>query len=239
MKNAIIVGASSGIGRELAKILAEEGYQVGILARRVEMLLSLQSEIPSKTFVKYLDIAQTEEAIQTIESLILEMGGLDLFVISSGVAYENKALELDKELETIDINVRGFCALANIAYKMFANQGHGHIVGLSSVIALRGWDIAPAYSASKAFISNYLEALRKKAYKTKKNIIITDIQPGYVKTDILRGGGYFWVASAHKAAQQIYEAIRKKKRHAYITKRWRLMGWVLKTTPRPLYDRIR
>ena len=80
-------------------------------------------------------------------------------------------------------------------------------------------------------MSHYLEGLRLKGLKMKIPVIITDIQPGFVDTAMAQGDKLFWVAPPGTAALQIYEAIEKKKSHAYITKRWRLIAWLLKLTP--------
>lgn len=238
MGNALIIGASSGIGRALAKKLAMENYTLGLVSRRLELLKDLQQEIPSRTFVKAIDISRQEEALSGIEAIIHEMGGVDLIVINAGTGFLNPELDLDKENETILVNVSGFCALATQAYRHFSHQGHGHIVGVSSIGALRGNSVAPAYNASKAFMSNYMEGLRKKAVHEGKKIIITDVKPGAVDTDMLKGEGHFWIASPEKAASQIFSAIRNEKSHAYVTKRWRLVAWALKILPSSLYNRI-
>lgn len=235
MKKAIIIGASSGIGKELAITLAKNDYQVGLMARRLELLIALQQEIPTTTYVRYLDITQGSEAIEGLQNMIQEMGDVDLIIINSGIGFLNPELDWQKERQTIDVNVLGFCAMAVEAYHYFSKRKHGHLVGISSIVALMGSPIAPAYNASKAFMSNYLEGLRKKAFQEGLPIIVTDIMPGYVDTDLVKGINKFWVASPSKAAQQIFTAIRQQKTHAYITRRWRLMGWLLKLMPEWLY----
>ena len=238
MKRAIIIGASSGIGKDLTIILAEHGYEVGLMARRVEKLEALQNEIPTKTHIGHIDITYPAEAIEKTKEMISKMGGLDLIVLNAGIGFLNPELDLTKEIETINVNVQGFSALAGQSYKYFANQGHGHIVGISSIGALRGNHHAPAYNASKAFMSNYLEGLRKKAFIEKIPITVTDIKPGFVDTDMAKGEGKFWVASPKKAAEQIFSAIKSKKKHAYIIHRWCLIGWLLKLMPDWLYFKI-
>lgn len=238
MKRAIVVGASSGIGYELAKLLAEDGYDVGLVARRHGHLLKLQEELPTKTHVRPVDVSQITETRDAIESLIKELGGVDLFIINAGIGFLNPHLEWQHEKDTIDVNVYGFCSLANLAYRYFTRQGYGHLVGISSIGALRGNALAPAYNASKAFMSNYLEGLQKRAAKENPDITVTDIQPGSVDTAMMQGEGHFWIASPQKAAKQIFNAISKKKRHAYITKRWRLVAWLLKAIPRSLHEKI-
>lgn len=238
MKKAIVIGASSGIGKALACTLAKHDYEVGLMARRTELLQALQKEISSKTYVSYLDTSQPSDAIEKLQHMVQEMGEVDLIIINSGTGFLNPELDWLKERQTLDVNVYGFCALAGIAFNYFSKQGHGHLVGISSIGALRGNDIAPAYNASKAFMSNYLEGLRKKAFKNGISIIVTDIKPGFVDTEMAKGEGKFWVASPSQAAEQIYSAIRRKKSHAYITHRWCLIGWLLKFMPSWIYYRI-
>jgi short-subunit dehydrogenase len=238
MKKALIIGASSGIGKELAITLAKNGYEVGLMARRLELLDALQQQISTKTYVGHIDLSQASEAIDKMQQMIQEMGEVDLIIINSGTGFLNPELDWLKERQTLDVNVYGFCALAGVAFNCFSKQGHGHLVGISSIGALRGNHIAPAYNASKAFMSNYLEGLRKKAFKNRIQIIVTDIRPGFVDTDMAKGEGKFWVASPSKAAEQIYSAIQSKKSVAYITHRWCLIGWLLKIMPNWIYKRL-
>ncbi len=202
------------------------------------MLEELKDELPGKSFISFIDIAKPDAAIKQLKDLISEMGDVDLIVISSGTGFINHDLKWAHEKETIDVNVSGFTAMANAAMHHFLLKGSGHLTGISSIAAIRGDNNAPAYNASKAFITNYMEGLRKKISKAGKPIIITDIQPGFVDTAMAKGDGQFWVASPQKAAQQIYRAIEKKKKHAYVTKRWRLIGWLMKTVPEFIYNRI-
>lgn len=238
MKKAIIIGASSGIGRELAKVLSRDSYAVGLAGRRADLLKSLQDEITGASFIKHIDVSKQDEAIGHLEEFILEMGGLDLIVISSGVGFINPELGWKAEKDTVDVNVSGFAAMAGVAFKHFLKQDYGHIVGISSVAALRGGAEAPAYNASKAFVSNYLGGLRQKAAKAGAAITVTDIKPGFVNTAMAKGEGLFWVASPEKAANQIYRAIEGRRKHAYITRRWRLMAWLLKFMPEWIYNKL-
>lgn len=232
-----MIGATSGIGLELARRMAGGGYAVGLAGRRLELLEGLQKELPAKSYIKRIDVAQPS-AMGLLKELIAEMGGADVVVISSGTGFINPGLEWGKEKETIDVNVSGFAAMANAAFEYFRDRGAGHLVGISSVAAIRGGGDAPAYNASKAFVSNYLEGLRQKAVKLKLPITVTDIQPGFVATAMAQGEGLFWVAPAAKAARQIFSAIEGKKNHAYVTKRWRLIAWLLKLIPGRLYCKL-
>lgn len=235
MKKAIIIGASSGMGRELAKVLVSHDYIVGVTGRRTQLLQELQAELHDKCLIRTMDVANTPTAIETFNGLIAEMGGIDLVVISAGTGHGTPDLQWPNEKDTIDTNVLGFTAIADTAFNYFVKQGHGHLVGISSIAAIRGGRYAPAYNASKAFVCNYLEGLRHIAIKAKLPIYVTDIQPGYVDTRMAQGDRIFWRASAEKASQQIYQAIKRKKPHAYVTRRWRLIAWVLKVMPNWLY----
>jgi short-subunit dehydrogenase len=238
MKKAIVIGASSGIGRELSKILSRNQYTVGIMARRVDLLAELRDEIGKDVFVERIDVSDTDSAKDALTKLIEIMGGVDLVVISAGTGYLNAELDWTLENEAIRTNVTGFTAMANVAFKHFLEKGSGHLVGISSIAALRGGRESPAYNASKAFESNYLEGLRQKARKLGLQIVITDIKPGFVKTAMAKGDGIFWASDAYKAAKQIYNAIKRRKSSAYITRRWRLVAWLMKFLPGFIYERL-
>ncbi|MDP2865410.1 MAG: SDR family NAD(P)-dependent oxidoreductase [Elusimicrobiota bacterium] len=238
MKKAIIIGATSGIGKELAKVLSENNYAVGIVGRRAELFTEFQKRNPSIIYLKRINVSQTTEAMNLLKELIKEMGGMDLIVISSGVGFINPELNWEAEKETIDVNISGFAAMANVAMRHFYKQGFGHLVGISSIAAIRGSGDSPAYNASKAFVSNYLEGLRQKVSKMGIPVTITDLRPGFVDTAMAKGEGLFWIASPQKAAKQIFKAMESKKKHAYITKRWRVIAWLLKIMPGWLYKRL-
>lgn len=235
---AIIIGASSGIGKTLSKKLAQEGYTVGLIARRLELLLELQKEIKSPTFVKQIDINDPSKAIPLLKDFLQEMNAVDLIVVNAGIFLKNDPFTWEKEAATIQTNVMGFAAMAHSAMDYFLQRGKGHLVGISSISALRGEADSPSYNASKAFVSNFLEGLRMKAIHEKKEICVTDIQPGWVDTIMAEGEKTFWMASQEKAANQIYAAIHHRRSHAYITRRWRLFAWLLKLMPRFLYERL-
>jgi short-subunit dehydrogenase len=158
-------------------------------------------------------------------------------VISAGTGFLNPNLSWELEKQTIDVNVSGFTALADAAMQYFMQSGRGHLVGISSLAALRGNRLAPAYNASKAFMSIYLQGLRYKVAGLGLPITITDIQPGFVDTAMAQSPSLFWVASTEKAANQIYTAIHRKRKQATITKRWRLFAWILKLAPDRFFER--
>jgi len=230
MKKVIIIGASSGIGYELAKVFAENNYEVGVTARREENLKQLQGEMKSKCYIQKMDVMQFEQSIDQLKKLIAEMGGMDIVVLNSGIGSSYPTRQ--EEIDTIQVNAAGFVSLCNFCIEYFKEQGHGHIVGVSSIASLRGSNIATVYSASKAFISSYMQGLRYRFYKKKLKIYVTDIRPGFVATPMTeKNKGMFWVSSSIKAANQIFDAIMSKKEIAYITKRWAIIAAFYKIMP--------
>jgi short-subunit dehydrogenase len=237
MQKAIIIGASDGIGRELAKVLAGDGIILGLVARRLELLSALREELPTKSYVKRIDITKTEEARKLLDELIREMGGVDLIIIGAGVIFQDP--DWDKERETIDVNITGFTAMFNYAFNYFCKKGTGHIVGISSVAAVRGGHCSSVYNASKAFVSSLMHGFRIRARRMGVNIHITDIMPGHVSTRMMVGQrGAFWVIPTEQAARQIAAAIGKKRKHAYITPRWRIVAWMMRILPDSVYARF-
>lgn len=237
MKRIVIIGASSGIGEKLALLYAAEGNRVGITGRRNGLLLEIQKQHPSNIFTSCFD-ASADAAKGPLEKLIEDMGGMDIFLYNAGYGEPSEELIPENEIATTMTNVVGFVRLASFAFNFFVKQGHGQIALTSSIAAIRGNSWAPSYSASKAYMSNFAEGLSIKAQKLKKNIAITDIKPGFIKTKMAKGHGQFWVAPLDKAAYQIKWAIDRKKRVAYITRRWRLIAGIMKWLPFALYRRI-
>jgi short-subunit dehydrogenase len=228
---AIVIGASSGIGRALAIKLSADGYRVGLVARRTELLTELARQLPKPGVVKTIDVSQPDVAMPLLQSLVDELGDVEVFIVSAGVGFENDSLAWVPERDTIAVNVAGFAAMVNVAAAHLASRGSGYLVGISSLAALAGNAVAPAYSASKAFASNYLDGVRYRFGKLKLPITVTDIQAGFVDTAMARSDTLFWVASPEKAAEQILAAMRRRARRAYVTKRWRLVAWLLKGLP--------
>ncbi len=237
MKKIIIVGATSGIGKELAMLYAEKNCLVGITGRREELLNELKQKYPDTILTACFDV-RSENPQQYIQQLINSLNGLNLLIYNAG--YGDTSLDLDPETEktTTQTNVNGFVEIVAPVFNYFVQQGQGHIAVTSSVAALRGNSWAPSYSASKAYMSIYAEGLNLKAKKLKKNIVVTDIRPGFVDTKPAKGNGRFWVAPPLKAAKQIIKAIEKRKRVAYITKRWWVVAQIMKLLPFQVYQRL-
>ncbi|MDZ7716859.1 MAG: SDR family NAD(P)-dependent oxidoreductase [Balneolaceae bacterium] len=238
-KKAVIIGATSGIGKELAIEMHRRGYTVGLTGRRIERLEELRTQLNSRVHIQFMDVVETEKAQEQLEQLIDAMNGMDIIVINAGVSNFQGKITWEKEKQVIDVNIRGFSALANFSFDYFKDQGHGHIVGISSVASLFGYGLSSAYNASKAYVSTYMQGYRQLANHSDADITVTDIKPGFVESEMTEGKtGMFWVQPTDKSARQIADAIDSKKNHAYITKRWRLVGWLLKLIPNWVLDRL-
>jgi len=232
MKNAIVFGATSGIGKSLTEILVKEGYRVAITGRRLPLLEALKKEFPNQILIKQNDIQDVQDVERIFGEIVSEFGTVDLVIQSSGVGFVNPKLEWSKEEQSIQTNVLGVTKLYTLAYNLFKKQQFGHLVGITSIASLRGNRAAPVYFASKAYQKAYLESLYIKTKSIKsKAVFITEIRPGFVATAMALGEAVFWMVPLEKAANQIYDAIKSKKRVAYISKRWKLVAWGLKLSP--------
>ena len=246
MLKAIVVGASTGIGRETAIELASRGYEVGLCSRKIDLLKSLQQEIATKTYIKQIDLCEIDTVQQKLQEFADEMGGLDLMVVNSGVATENGhgLLPEDKKIpfewvhDIINVNVTGCAAAFYFATNYFIQQNRGHIVGISSLDAVRGRGQGPTYCASKAFMGTLLEGLRNKFAQLNIPIDVTEIRPGPIRLseDEDMGSDVYWVVSSQEVARDIADVIAAKKKVAYVPGRWWYIALLLKITPDCIYN---
>lgn len=238
-KKAIITGATSGIGRALAIEMHRKGYAVGATGRRTKRLQTLKEKLGDRLFIQQMDVTKLDNAVTQLDGLATRMGGLDIIVLNAGISNFKNGDGRETDLKVIDVNIRGFANLAAHCYNLFEKQGHGQLVGVSSVASLFGWGQSASYNASKAFVNTYLQGYRQKANHTEANITVTNLIPGFVKSEITEGReNLFWVAPAEKAARQMLRAIESRRNAAYITHRWRLIGWLIKLSPQWIWDRM-
>jgi len=239
-KKVAIIGATSGIGRALAVEMHKSGYTIGATGRRIERLEELRQKLGNKVHIQYMDVTELEDSLDQMDQLANQMGGLDMVILNAGVShYQDDSVGREADLHVIDVNIRGFGNLASYCFELFERQGHGQLVGISSVAGLFGWGLNIPYNASKAFVNTYLQGYRQKANHSDADIAVTTIMPGFVESEMTEGKrGLFWVASPKKAARQIFRAIEKQKDEVYITKRWRLVAWLVKLIPNWIWNRM-
>lgn len=237
-KKVIIIGATSGIGREVALIYIAQGWKVGVAGRREAELESLRAEYPEQVYAQTLDVTQ-EDAPEKLHALIEQVGGMDVFLLSSGIGKQNPTLETGLELATAATNVEGFIRMTNAAFHYFEQQGHGHLAVISSIAGTKGLGAAPAYSATKGFQNIYMDALDQLARMKKLNIRFTDIRPGFVATPLLNNQKkYPMLMEAPIVALDIVSAIEKKKRVAIIDWKFRLLVGFWRLIPKWLWLRL-
>lgn len=233
-KRAIVIGASSGIGQEVAKLLISQGWTVGVAARRIERMQGIGA-----VAVERIDVT-TDEATTALERLINKTGGMDLFFYASGIGKQNRELSEDIELATLETNGVGFTRMIGAAYRYFACHGGGHIAAITSIAGTKGLGPAPAYSATKALQNVYLQALEQQANSRGLNIRFTDIRPGFVDTDLLSGDfRYPLMLRPEKVAEEIVHAIKQRQHIRIIDWKYRLVTAFWRRVPRFAWRRFK
>ena len=234
MKRIIIVGATSGIGMEVAKLFLQNNYRVGIAGRRKERLDMLKNEFPENCFTEVIDVTQIY-ATENLLKLIEQLGGIDIFFLSSGIGNLNMMLNPEIELAIADTNSSGFIRMTSAAFNYFSQNNGGQIAVISSIAGTKGLGAAPAYSATKRMQNIYIDALEQQAKMRKLNICFTDIRPGFVNTDLLKDGKYPLLMKPEKVAKSIFRAVVKKKRRIIIDWRYKILAFFWKMIPNCLW----
>lgn len=242
VKRAIVMGATSGIGLEVVKVLTAKGWQVGIAGRRQQLLQEIQSHDLNIVATQSIDITQPRAA-QDLLQLIGKTGGMDLYFHSSGIGYQNPSLDLDKELRTVETNALGFTRMADVAFQYFVehSEKEGHLAVISSIAGTRGLGAAPAYSATKRYVNHYMECLQQLCtIRRIKHLHLHDIRPGFVRTSLLGdGGNYPMQLDPRKVAEEIVEGIEKDKSIITVDWKYRVLVFFWRLIPRWLWIRLR
>lgn len=238
MKKAVIIGATSGIGYEVAKLLLLQGWHIGVAGRRQSSLEAFQTIAPNRIVIQAIDVTQSD-AEAKLEMLIEKLGGMDLFLLSSGIGKQNTTLKADIEQNTIATNVGGFTRMVDAAFLYFKRQGNGHLAVISSIAGTKGLGIAPAYSATKRYQNIYIDALEQLAHLEKLNICFTDIRPGFVDTDLLNDESHYpMLMKPDVVGQLIVKALHRKKRVAIIDWRYSILVFFWQLIPQWLWKRM-
>ena len=239
MKHAVVIGASSGIGMEVAKLLLADGWTLGVAARREDRLQSLKQIAPDRVEVSAIDVTADDAAVR-LRELIERMGGMDLFFYASGIGKQNRTLEEHIELDTVNTNGMGFTRMIGEAYRYFAERGHGHIAAITSIAGTKGLGPAPSYSATKAMQNVYLQALEQQSRSRGLKIRFTNIRPGFVNTDLLKGDfRYPMMLQPQAVARDIVKAIKHKRHIKVIDWKYAVVTALWRRLPRPLWRRLK
>lgn len=237
-KRIVVVGATSGIGLDVARLFISRGWFVGVAGRNTQMLDALKQENPSQVYTAVIDITHSD-APERLSHLIEEMSGMDVYFHSSGIGYNNPQLDETKELDTLRTNGEGFTRMIGAAYRYFRLRKKGQIVAITSVAATRGMGSAPAYSATKRFQMHYLQSIRQLATTDSLHLAVTEIRPGFVDTPLLRDGKYPMLMESKIVAQAIVKAVIRRKRLLTFDWRYRLLVAFWRMIPVRIWEKTR
>jgi decaprenylphospho-beta-D-erythro-pentofuranosid-2-ulose 2-reductase len=242
----IIIGASDGLGAELARKLAREGFSLALLARRKEKLDALCTEINSslheRRAVAYAhDVAEFDKVPALLRKIVAALGGLDLVVFVAGANYPPGGIDkynFENDRKMIEVNLIGAMAWLHPIAEMFQSAKTGQIVGVASVAGDRGRVGNPGYNTSKAGLATYLEALRNRL--TRHGVNVLTVKPGFLKTEMLKAaqGATPFAIEPSKAADDIVKAMKKRKQVIYTASIWRWIMLVIQHTPSVIFRRL-
>lgn len=240
-RRAIIMGATSGIGLEVAKVLASKGWLVGIAGRRQELLQQIQRKHLNIIATERIDVTQADAA-DRLKTLIGKTGGMDLYFHSSGIGYQNSELDMERELATVETNAVGMTRMVGAAFHYFEEhpEQKGQIAVISSIAGTKGLGAAPAYSATKRYVNHYLECLTQLCHiRRLHHISIHDIRPGFVRTALISGSNYPLQLNPAKVARQIVKGLEHGRSIITVDWRYRLLVIFWRLIPRWLWVRMR
>lgn len=239
----ILTGASTGIGRTLAIILAREGYDLALVSRRETLLSEIRQDILQKfphrkVLVCPLDVADEQTSYHTIKKLAEQLGGLDLFIANAGIGYRTPAWKPNwQDVRAIlQTNLLGTIACLEAAKEVMLAQKRGHLVGISSVAAFRGLPASAGYCTSKAGLAIYLESLRLDL--KYRNIAVSSIHPGYVATPMTAKNKFPmpFLLPAEPACEKIWRAIHQRKARYVFPWQMQLFVWLMQFVPDRIFD---
>jgi short-subunit dehydrogenase len=240
-RTALVTGASSGLGRGMALWFARKGVKVYAAARRRENLEALANEARAAgAHIEpvELDVADSDATVARIRELDAACEGLDLIIANAGYGQESSAKRLKWETvkHTIDVNVSGAAATLSAVLPQMVERQRGHLVGVASLAAFRGLPRNAAYSASKAFLSTFMESLRVDLRGT--GVRVTCLYPGFVKSEMTAQNKFNmpFLLETEEAVDLMTRAIlRGDSQYVFPWQMARVMGLV-KLLPNALFD---
>jgi short-subunit dehydrogenase len=244
VKRVVVVGATDGLGKALAAEYASRGSWVCLVGRGAEKLEAVRAEIttryPDATVAAVLcDLRESNRIAPAFQSAIAAIGHCDLFIYNAGVMHHGDGLTADpaKDRETMEVNAVAAVEMLGLAANYFREARRGQIAAISSIAGDRGRKGNPAYNASKAALTTYLEGLRNRLHPY--GVTVSTVKPGFVGTKMTAGkAGLFWVAPPEGAARIIAERLERRHEVFYVYRRWGIFGLALHHVPRFLFKRF-
>ena len=233
----VIIGATSGIGLEVARLLWDGGATVGVAGRRTDRLLEFCGERKERVAYMAIDITDDNAGKKVVE-LANKIGGANTILLCSGIGSQNPELDAGIELNTVETNVKGFTRIICAAFNYFKEKGGGHIAAVTSIAGTKGLGIAASYSATKRYQNIYIQCLAQLSRMQKYNIKFTDIRPGFVDTDLLKSGKFPLKMHTGYVAKIIVKALKLQRRSIVIDWKYRIIVALWKLIPRYLWERL-
>ncbi|MCB0702293.1 MAG: SDR family NAD(P)-dependent oxidoreductase [Ignavibacteriae bacterium] len=242
-KNIIITGASEGIGRELCKLIANDGHNLYMLARNSERLASLKEELSTSTnkihFIS-CDVSDYDQCKAAYDIVKGEFGSIDIAILNAGIGL-NSSLSIphrEVAINTMGINYFGIVNFGHILFPYFREKGSGEFIGVSSMADVRGFEGSGIYCSSKSAASTYLESAR--AELRRYGVRVMTIKPGFVDTNMTKKNKHPmpFIMDATKAARLIYKAINGKKNSYSFPWQTRFGSYLLSILPDTVYDKL-
>lgn len=214
---ALVTGASSGIGLELARQLAREGTKVALVARRKDLLDSLAAEIHAAGGTALslpCDVRERIPMHAAVAETVRELGPIDLLIANAGVGHVIPADRFDAAFfeDTIRTNLLGPVYAVEAVLPSMLSRHSGHLVGISSLAAYRSFPMTHAYCASKSALNAFLEGLRTEI--SDRGVRVTTVCPGFVRTPmtVKNQGAMPFLLEPDDAARRILRAARAGRR---------------------------
>lgn len=247
MKNAIIFGANSDIACSLTHKLAASGYNLYLCGRNENLLelnaRDLKNRYNIETSIKIIDFAMSNSQLH--DSILPELcnsfaKNIDLIFIAHGFLPNQElcAENIDDELNNFQVNALSVITICNFFAKLMKKQGYGTIAAISSVAGLRGRQSNYSYGAAKGFLNIYLQGLRNSLFHS--NVHVLTIMPGFVDTKMTKNfkKGALW-ASPDKVANDIYNAILKKKDVLFTPWFWKYIMKIICFIPEGIFKKLK
>lgn len=244
-RRAILVGASGGIGAALSRKLAREGFSLALVDRNKTAVQILCAEINAVGETRALayehDVTKYDSVPDMLRRIVADLGGVDSLVYVAGYIHFPALDEFNfaQDYKMAEVNQLGAMAWMSAVAPLFQNAKSGQIVGVSSVAGDRGRIGNPGYNASKAALTNYLEALRNRL--TRYGVNVLTVKPGMVKTDMLKLPGApkpILALEADQVADLIWKAMRARKQTIYVAGIWKWIMLVIRHIPSFIFRRL-